>query len=243
MAYKILMVCMGNICRSPTAHGVLRHHLAQGHLLGVVTVDSAGTHSYHADAPADARSQAHALRRGYNLADLRARQVSPSDFEKADLILAMDWDNLALLQDQCPSQHQHKIRRFAEFFKSSRATVVPDPYQAGSAGFEEVLDLVEDGCAGLMQFLATPAMLAHCVPEWTHDVQGGSLQRQWELKSFPVAMAFIQQVAQLAELHNHHPEIWNVYQRVRLTLTTHDAGGLTHKDLALASAISALATP
>ncbi len=241
MAYKILMVCMGNICRSPTAHGVLHHHLAQAHLLNVVTVDSAGTHSFHVDASPDARSQAHARARGYDLSDLRARQVCAQDFVQADLILAMDWDNLALLQIQCPAQHQHKIRRFAEFFKSSTATVVPDPYEHASAGFEEVLDLVEDACAGLMEFLASAPVLTRCVPEWSQCERVGSLQREWDFESFQAAMAFIQQVADLAQLHNHHPEIWNVYQRVRLTLTTHDAGGLTHKDLALASAINALA--
>lgn len=241
MSYKILLVCMGNICRSPTAHGVLRHRLHQAHLSGVVTVDSAGTHSYHVDAPPDARSQVHAQRRGYDLSDLRARQVMDDDFADADLILAMDWDNLALLQAECPPQHQLKLRRFAEFFKTSPQTVVPDPYYGGADGFDVVLDLVEDGCTGLLQHLASAPVLARCVPEWSHDVTTGSLSRQWEMESFKDAMAFIQQVGELAELHNHHPEIWNVYQRVRLTLTTHDAGGLTHKDVALASAINALA--
>jgi protein-tyrosine phosphatase len=242
MRYKILLVCMGNICRSPTAHGVLRHRLQQAHLSGVVAVDSAGTHSDHVAAPPDARSQAHALRRGYDLSDLRARQVTDDDYATADLILAMDWDNLALLQAECPAQHQHKLRRFAEFFKTSEHTVVPDPYHGGADGFDGVLDLVEDGCTGLLQHLVSAPVLARCVPEWSHDATTGSLTRQWEMGSFKAAMAFIQRVAELAELHNHHPEIWNVYQRVRLTLTTHDAGGLTHKDVALASAISALAT-
>jgi len=241
MSYKILLVCMGNICRSPTAHGVLRHRLAQTHLSGVVTVDSAGTHSYHVDAPPDARSQVHAQQRGYDLSDLRARQVTDDDFADADLILAMDWDNLALLQAQCPPEHQHKLRRLAEFFNTSHQTVVPDPYHGGADGFDVVLDLVEDACTGLLQHVATPVALARCVPEWSHDVTARSLYRQWEMPSFKAAMAFIQQVAELAELHDHHPEIWNVYRRVRLTLTTHDAGGLTHKDVALASAISALA--
>jgi len=241
MSYKILLVCMGNICRSPSAHGVLRHHLARAHLSGVVTVDSAGTHNYHPDAPPDVRSQSHAQRRGYDLSDLRARQVQEYDFAQSDLILAMDWDNLALLEDQCPPAHLHKVRRFAEFFQTSNQTVVPDPYYGGDAGFEEVLDLVEDGCAGILQHIASPTVLARCVPDWSHDAHLGCIQREWELSSFKVAMTLIQQVAELADLHDHHPEIWNVYRRVRLTLTTHDAGGLTHKDVALASAISALA--
>lgn len=241
MSYRILLVCMGNICRSPTAHGVLRHRLAQAHLSGVVTVDSAGTHNYHPDAPPDARSQAHALQRGYDLSDLRARQVVADDYAHADLILAMDWDNLALLQAECPPQHLHKLRRFAEFFNTSPQTVVPDPYYGGASGFDQVLDLVEDGCRGLLQHLASPPLLARCVPDWSHDVASGSIHRQWEMGSFKAAVDFIQRVAELAELHDHHPEIWNVYRRVRLTLTTHDAGGLTHKDVALASAVSALA--
>ncbi len=241
MSYKILLVCMGNICRSPTAHGVLRHRLAQAHLSSVVTVDSVGTHNYHPDAPPDARSQAHAQRRGYDLSDLRARQVTDHDFAQADLILAMDWDNLALLQAQCPPALQHKVRRFAEFFQTSNQTVVPDPYYGGEAGFDQVLDLVEDGCTGLLRHLASPAVLARCVPEWSHHQAASCIGREWEMGSFEAAMRFIQQVGVLAELHDHHPEIWNVYRRVRLTLTTHDAGGLTYKDVALASAVSALA--
>ena len=116
-----------------------------------VLVDSAGTHSYHVGAPPDARSQAHAAQRGYDLSTQRARQLTAGDFEDFDLILAMDWDNLALAGERCPPQHAHKLRRFAEFFQHHNSPVVPDPYQGGARGFEEVLDLVEDGCEGLMQ--------------------------------------------------------------------------------------------
>jgi protein-tyrosine phosphatase len=241
MAYKLVMVCMGNICRSPTAHGVLRQRLAQAHLSGVVHVDSAGTHNDHPGAPPDPRSLAHAQRRGYDLSDLRARQITPQDFEEADLLLAMDWDNWALLQAQCPPQHQRKVRRFAEFFKTASATAVLDPYHGGDQGFDEVLDLIEDGADGLLSYLSTPAVLARCIPDWTHDAPGKRLCKEFVWDDFKAAMAFIARVAELAEQHNHHPEIWNVYHRVRLTLTTHDTGGLTHKDVALASAISALA--
>lgn len=163
MAYKLVMVCMGNICRSPTAHGVLRQRLAQAHLSGVVHVDSAGTHNDHPGAPPDPRSLAHAQRRGYDLSDLRARQITPQDFEEADLLLAMDWDNWALLQAQCPPQHQRKVRRFAEFFKTASATAVLDPYHGGDQGFDEVLDLIEDGADGLLSYLSTPAVLARCI--------------------------------------------------------------------------------
>ena len=105
----------------------------------------------HVGAPPDARSQAHAAQRGYDLSTQRARQLTAGDFEDFDLILAMDWDNLALAEELCPPQHAHKLRRFAEFFQHHNSPVVPDPYQGGARGFEEVLDLVEDGCEGLMQ--------------------------------------------------------------------------------------------
>jgi protein-tyrosine phosphatase len=147
---SILMVCMGNICRSPTAHGVMRQQLAQQGLTHV-RVDSAGTHAYHVGSPPDERSQAHALRRGYDLSDLRARKLVAADFERFDLILVMDWENLALTQELCPPEHQRKVRRLTEFCQKHDSPVVPDPYYGGDAGFEGVLDLVEDACAGLLK--------------------------------------------------------------------------------------------
>jgi len=150
MTYAVLFVCMGNICRSPTADGVFRKKV-QDHKLGhAVRVDSAGTHNYHPNSPPDARSQAVAARRGYNLADLRARQIQDADYAEFDLILAMDWDNLALLQADCPPEHQRKLRRLTEFCQQSNAKVVPDPYYGEADGFETVLDLVEDACDGLL---------------------------------------------------------------------------------------------
>lgn len=149
--YSILFVCMGNICRSPTADGVLRHMVVAEGLKERVTVDSAGTHNYHPGSPPDPRSQEHAALRGYDLSTLRARQISESDFEAFDLILAMDWDNLARLQDLCPTQHLCKIRRLTEFCLAHNSPVVPDPYYDGPSAFEHVLDLVEDACNGLMQ--------------------------------------------------------------------------------------------
>ena len=149
--YAILFVCMGNICRSPTAHGVFRHkitHIRQAHS---VVVDSAGTHNYHPGEPPDTRTQRHAAQRGYDLSDLRARQITDEDFARYDLILAMDWDNLALAQDLCPPAHAHKLRRMTEFCLQFDSPVVPDPYYGGSQGFEEVLDLVEDACEGLLR--------------------------------------------------------------------------------------------
>ncbi len=147
------MVCMGNICRSPTAEAVLRHKLAAAGLGEKVTVDSAGTHAWHAGSPPDLRSAAHAKRRGYDLSTLRARAVSPADFERFDFILAMDWDNLSLLGKQCPLQYRPKLGRLTDHCRQHQADVVPDPYQGGAAGFEQVLDLVEDACDGFVALL------------------------------------------------------------------------------------------
>jgi len=144
---------MGNICRSPTAEGVLRKKLALLNLTSYVLVDSAGTHNYHPNAPADRRSQEHARQRGYDLANLRARSIKLGDFEQFDLLLAMDWDNLALLQERCPCPYQHKVRRFTEFLKKTPASVIPDPYYGGESGFEDVLDLIEEASDGLIEWV------------------------------------------------------------------------------------------
>lgn len=149
--YRVLFVCMGNICRSPTAHGVFRHIVMAQEMEHQVQVDSAGTHNYHPGSPPDQRSQKHAAQRGYDLSDLRARQIKDSDFERYDLILAMDWDNLALVQAQCPDEHQAKVRRLTEFCQTLTNQVIPDPYYGGTNGFEDVLDLVEDACEGLIR--------------------------------------------------------------------------------------------
>ena len=150
---SVLMVCMGNICRSPTAEGVLLHKLRAAGLEGEVTVDSAGTHAWHAGEPPDRRSQKHALARGYDLSMLRARAVVPADFDRFDLILAMDWDNLALLEDQRPPTHRARLQRLCEYARVFDSPVVPDPYSGGGNDFERVLDLVEDACDGLVATL------------------------------------------------------------------------------------------
>jgi len=148
--FAVLFVCMGNICRSPTAHGVFRHKVLQAGLGQVVRVDSAGTHNYHPGSEPDARSMKHAAKRGYDLQDLRARQITELDFDAHDLILTMDWDNLALVQHQCPPQHQRKVKRFTDFCLQHNAQEVPDPYYGGAQGFDHVLDLVEDASEGLL---------------------------------------------------------------------------------------------
>ena len=151
--FNILFVCMGNICRSPTAEGVFKKKLTDNLLHTLVYVDSAGTHNYHPNSPPDERSQMHALRRGYDLSALRARQVRHTDFEQFDLLLTMDWDNRALLEERCPPTLQHKIRGFAEFLPTTQASVIPDPYYGGEQGFEHVLDLVEEASDGLMELV------------------------------------------------------------------------------------------
>lgn len=149
--YSVLFVCLGNICRSPTAHGVFRHKVRELGLANALRVDSAGTSNYHPNSPPDARFQAHAAERGYDLSALRARQIQGADFEALDLVLVMDWDNLADLTQQCPPEHQHKVRRLTEFCLQFDSPVVPDPYFGGVEGFEHVLDLVEDASEGLIR--------------------------------------------------------------------------------------------
>jgi protein-tyrosine phosphatase len=149
-AFHVIFVCTGNICRSPTAHGVFRQRVRDAGLDAQVRVDSAGTQGYHVGDPPDARSQAHARTRGYELADLRARQLAAVDFAQADLLLVMDEDNLRVAQARCPAEHRARLHRFTEFCRVHRSRDVPDPYYGGADGFERVLDLVEDGCDGLL---------------------------------------------------------------------------------------------
>jgi len=143
---------MGNICRSPTAEGVFRHHVNEGGLGDQILADSAGTHAYHVGSPPDHRACAAAERRGISLAELRARRVTDSDFEEFDFIIAMDEDNRQRLLEQAPEAHQSKVSLFLSF-TSADETEVPDPYYGGSAGFERVLDLVEEASRGLLKTL------------------------------------------------------------------------------------------
>ena len=149
-SFSVLFVCMGNICRSPTAHAVFQRKVREQDLTPLVSVDSAGTHNYHPGSPPDERSQLYGMRRGYDLSTLRARQIRQSDFEIRDLILVMDWDNLALAQNECPPQYRVKIRRLTEFCLRHTSPVIPDPYYGGANGFDHVLDLTEDACDGLI---------------------------------------------------------------------------------------------
>lgn len=147
---RILFVCMGNICRSPSAEGVFRHVLASRAPELQVEIDSAGTHDYHIGSPPDRRSIAAAKRRGIDLSSLRARMVAAEDFAHYDLILAMDDENLRELRQRAPAAQQHRIRLMMEFAPQAASRHVPDPYYGGAQGFEEVLDLLEEAAEGLL---------------------------------------------------------------------------------------------
>jgi protein-tyrosine phosphatase len=147
---RILFVCMGNICRSPTAEGVFRRLVAERAPGVEIEIDSAGTHDYHVGDPPDPRSIAAAARRGVDLRQLRARLVHDEDFERFDLIIAMDRLNRETLLDRSPVPFRERIRLFMEFAGDSEVEDVPDPYYGGAPGFERVLDLAEEAAVGLL---------------------------------------------------------------------------------------------
>jgi protein-tyrosine phosphatase len=146
---KVLMVCLGNICRSPTAHAVFSKRVSDAKLKKAIEVDSAGTGDFHIGEKPDKRARSAAKQRGYDLSGLRARQVKASDFEKFDYILAMDDNNLRDLLAQCPLELRHKLQLFMEFTDNNYMSV-PDPYYSGVDGFQLVLNLVEDASDGLL---------------------------------------------------------------------------------------------
>ena len=150
---SVLFVCMGNICRSPTAEAVFRTMADDAGLSDFVHADSAGTHSYHIGDPPDLRAQAAAARRGYDLSKLRARRVEQVDFERFDLVLAMDRDNHAFLVKLATPSTSHKLGLMLKYARSAPTLEVPDPYYGGDAGFEAVLDMLEDASRGLLDAL------------------------------------------------------------------------------------------
>lgn len=150
MSFRVLLVCMGNICRSPTAEGVLRHYIKNNRLGDRVEVDSAGTHGYHVGEAPDCRTQRAAAARGYNLTQFRARKVARQDLDYFDLILAMDKSNLDNLQRMATPEQQTRIKLFMEFSKNFDDDEVPDPYYGLGHGFDLVLDMVEDAAQGLV---------------------------------------------------------------------------------------------
>lgn len=150
---SILFVCMGNICRSPTAEGVFRHFVNEAGLEKRIRIDSAGTHAYHSGEPPDTRAHAAAQGRGYSLDGILARRVSDADFDDFDYILVMDDENLEALRSRAPAGHRAELSLFLSF-SGGRTREVPDPYYGGAAGFERVLDLVEEASRALLERLS-----------------------------------------------------------------------------------------
>jgi protein-tyrosine phosphatase len=147
---SVLFVCMGNICRSPTAEGVFRNLVFKQNLSGSILTDSAGTHAYHVGEAPDGRAQATAMTRGIDLSDLRARSAVKNDFEIFDYILAMDNDNYQILKSISPVNQLDKLKLFLDFTSEYKDTEVPDPYYGGEQGFDYVFDLVESASEGLL---------------------------------------------------------------------------------------------
>jgi len=151
----VLFVCMGNVCRSPTAEAVFRHHIERAGLADSVHCASAGTHDFHVGGQPDGRARAAASKRGYDLSRIRGRQVSVEDFARYDLILAMDKQNLEGLLARCPPESRERLKLLMEFARNHAVLEVPDPYYSNARGFEVVLDMIEDACTELLEHVRT----------------------------------------------------------------------------------------
>lgn len=151
--YRVLMVCTGNICRSPAAEGILRHMLAEEGLATQIEVDSAGTTAYHQGEPPSRLGVIAAKKRGYHFEDIRSRPLRPDDFSEFDLILAMDHGHFAQLKERCPSGGAAEIALFLSMSPGAEREDVPDPYYGGDAEYEYALDLIERGCRDWVTFL------------------------------------------------------------------------------------------
>ncbi|MCW8964960.1 MAG: low molecular weight phosphotyrosine protein phosphatase [Gammaproteobacteria bacterium] len=150
MKVKVMFVCMGNICRSPTAHGVFRKLVQDEGYADDIYIESSGTIAYHVGEPPDSRAQQTARQRGLDMSDLRAQKVKASDFEEFDYILPMDRDNYDSLISSSSPEHHEKIKMFLSFAPSVASREVPDPYYGGASGFDQVFDMVEAGSRGLL---------------------------------------------------------------------------------------------
>jgi protein-tyrosine phosphatase len=153
--YAVLFCCTGNICRSPTAEGVFMKKVADANLAGRIRADSAGTHGYHTGEAPDPRAQETARAHGYDISGLRARRVERGDFERFDLVLAMDQDNRAFLAGMCPPGARHKLKLMMEYARSYNVPEVPDPYGGRAEDFETVLKMLEDATEGLLETIRT----------------------------------------------------------------------------------------
>lgn len=157
-ATSVLFVCMGNICRSPTAHAVMQHKVDVGQLSSRIEVDSAGTHAYHVGEKSDSRSRILAAQKGVDMESVRARKISINDYDRFDYILAMDDENLALIDYYAPESYTAKIALFLDFANRAgllEQRTVPDPYYGGDDGFENVFQLVDRGCDALIKHILT----------------------------------------------------------------------------------------
>lgn len=150
---RVLFVCMGNICRSPTAEAVFRQQLDRAGLSRLVGCASAGTHDFHVGSLPDGRARAAAQKRGYDMSRLRGRHVLDDDFGRYDLILVMDRQNLDALERRCPPEHRGKIKMLMAFARRHELGDVPDPYYGSAKGFEIVLDMIEDACSSLIEHI------------------------------------------------------------------------------------------
>ena len=162
---KVLFVCMGNICRSPTAEGVFRKKLRERRLDGRVEVDSAGTHAYHVGEAPDQRTQRAAASRGYDLSNMRARKVAPQDLDYFDMILAMDRNNLEVLKRICPPEKYGRLGLFMSYSGNFEDDEVPDPYYGLGHGFDLVLDMIEDATQGVIEVIQQRLAPAAAKPE------------------------------------------------------------------------------
>jgi len=156
---KVLFVCMGNICRSPTAHGVFEHLVKAEHLEEYFDIDSAGTHAYHVGSQPDKRAQEAAEKRDIDLSYIRGRKVCEADFEYYDYILAMDSDNYSMLEEACPEEYRNKISLFLKFAPEQPLDEVPDPYYGGIKGFDNVFNLVDAASKGLLKGIKSRHLL------------------------------------------------------------------------------------
>lgn len=150
---KVLFVCTANICRSSTAEGVFRKLVAESPLAGKIEIDSVGTHDYHVGEAPDPRAIKHAANRGYDLGELRARQIGPDDIERSDYVLAMDDSNIRSLKAMCPTRLSQKIELLLDYGGEPDEREVPDPYSGKPRDFERALDLIEVACRGLLTYL------------------------------------------------------------------------------------------
>ncbi len=148
---KILFISTGNLCRSPSAEAVFRHIVDDAGLSDAIRVDSAATHGFHVGEAPDARAQLAAGKRGYQLSNQVARQVIAEDFREADMILAMDWENLSALRQSCPKIYHHKLMLLMRFSNEYEEAIISDPFYGGSESFDKVLDYIEDACQGVLE--------------------------------------------------------------------------------------------